>query len=153
MIYILILSTIVHGYLFVLQRAALEICRVNGINPGLRIFIIPAYYPMAVWITFSARWASLAYFLWHGEWLITIIALTASSLFAIFFPIPHLRLITKYIRALERRMRTSLDPQVMRLFVMCLAIKERGVLEVYPNDPASIRAQFNSADQPPNDQL
>lgn len=90
-------------YLFLMQRAALNVTRYNNLAPDLRMRMLPRIYRLTGWPTVVAQWV-LLYFIWDSHGLgDAILAFVAYGAATMLMPVPFGHFFPMFRRVLLAR--------------------------------------------------
>jgi hypothetical protein len=88
-------------YLFLMQRATLDVSRAQNIDPKLARQMLPLWYA-TVWPTKLARWV-LIFLIWRAEgWLALILAWAVVMVAMSVLPVPYRHFFPMFRRKLSR---------------------------------------------------
>jgi hypothetical protein len=106
-------------YLFLMQRATLDLSRANNIDPKLARQMLPLWYT-TVWPTKVARWI-LLFLTWRAEgWMALIVAWALVMLATSLLPVPYRHFFPMFRRKLSRDMTTEYASTAAQLMVALL---------------------------------
>jgi hypothetical protein len=107
-------------YLFLMQRAALEVSRANSIDPKLGRQMLPLWYA-SVWPTKIARW-TLLFLLWEkGGWMAWAAAWGVVAVATTLLPVPYRHFFPLFHHKLWRDMGTEDASNAPKLMIALLS--------------------------------
>ena len=90
-------------YLFLMQRAALNVTRHNDLDPRLRMRMLPVVYSITGWPTVIFQWV-LLYLIWDGIGLYNaVLAFAVYTAATMFVPVPFGHFFPIFRRVLSTR--------------------------------------------------
>jgi hypothetical protein len=93
-------AAVIETYFFLMQRAALNVCRDNDIPEQARMLMVPRWYRLA-WIAIGAKWAAIVLIFFNAGWIWALAGVGLSIALTSFLPVPFGHFFPMFVHRLQ----------------------------------------------------